>query len=60
LRGDIIAAMLSVDSCLLGDPPDCGVIEQQRFDRDLQQIQDKIVSPYVGQFMGKNRLSLIR
>ncbi len=51
LGGEIVAAVLSFDANLAGNPPDRGVIEEQRVDGGLQQIDEVIVAADMGQFV---------
>ena len=44
---------------LSGHPPDGGVVEEERFDRGLDQVGEVVVAADVGQLVGEDRLDLL-
>jgi hypothetical protein len=56
----VIAAELAFRPDIMGDPPDGGVIEQQRFDQHLQQVHPVIVASDMGEFVGEDQFQLLR
>jgi hypothetical protein len=56
---EIVTAMLSFDANHAIDPPNCGMVEQQGFDSNLEQIYQRIKALDVGQFMGDDGFQLL-
>ena len=48
---EIVTAVLAFDAHDAGDPPDCGVVEEDAFDEDLGEIHQVIVTADVGEFV---------
>jgi hypothetical protein len=42
----------------MGDPPDGGVVEEESFDRDLQEVDEIVMAADVGEFVGEDGLEL--
>ena len=58
LDREIVAAVLALNPDSVREPPDRRVIEEQRFDDRLQQVDEVVVPPHVGQFVRDHRLEL--
>ena len=58
--GDIVTAVLALGPDAARDPPDGGVIEQNRLDEALQQVDQVVVSAEVGDLVGEDGLNVRR
>ena len=56
----IVAAVLALVPHAGGDPPHRRVVEQQRFDRRLDQVDEVVVPAHVGQLVREQGLELQR
>jgi len=56
--GDVVAAVLALVADLPRDPPHGGVIEEQGLGDDLEQVDQVVASPDVGQLVGQDALAL--
>jgi hypothetical protein len=56
---EIIAAVLALDPDSARYPPDRRMIEEQRLDERLQQVDDVVVPPDVRELVRENRLELV-
>ena len=59
-HGDVIAAVLALHANALRDPPDGRVIEKKRFHDGLNQVDDEVVPPDMGELVRQNHLDLLR
>jgi hypothetical protein len=58
--GEIVAAVLTLFAHLRGNPPDRRVVEQQRLNHRLQQIDQVIVTTNVCKLVGEDGFKLLR
>ena len=58
-HGKVVAAVLAFDADAPRQPPDSGVVEEQRFDERLHEVHEVVVTPDVRQLMRENRLELL-
>ena len=56
---DVIAAVFAFGADSLVQPPDCGMVEEQRLDADLEDVDKGIEALDVREFVGDDRLKLI-
>ena len=56
----IVATVFPLAADFARHPPDGGMVEQQRLDNRLQEVDDVVVAPDVRQFVGEKRLDLRR
>lgn len=54
----VIAAALAIRANASRQPPDARMIEEQRFDRRLQHVDDRVVTTDVGDFVRQNRVDV--
>ena len=59
-NSEIVATMLSLQSHLLGNPPDGWMVEEQSLDGCLQQVHQIVVPADVSQFVSQNGFELLR
>ena len=57
---EIVAAVLALDADPARQPPHRRVIEQQRLDERLQQVDEVVVTPDVRELVREDRLELVR
>ena len=57
--GEVVAAVLALRANASRQPPDGGVIEEQRLDERLQEIDQIVVAPDVRELVRQNRLELL-
>ena len=60
LDGGVVAALFAGEAHLAGSPPDGGVIEEEGFHDDLEDVDEIVVAADVGEFMGEDGFELIR
>src|SRR2546429_5685529 len=58
--GEIVAAVLAFFAHLLRHPPHRRVVEQQGLDHRLDEVDEIVVSPHVGQLVREQRVELQR
>jgi len=54
----VVATVLTLHPDPFGYPPDGGVIKQHRFGERLQNVDEIVVAPDVGELVRENRLDL--
>src|SRR5665213_1424387 len=57
---DLVAANLALHAHLAGEPPDRRVVEQQRFDKPLDEVDPRIEPADMGQFVGDDGIKHVR
>nr|WP_238388708.1 hypothetical protein [Roseimaritima ulvae] len=58
--GQIVAAVLTFDPNPSRQPPDRGVIEEQRLYQGLEQVDDVVVTAHMSQFVSEDRFDVLR
>src|SRR4029077_4170755 len=56
---DVIAAVFAFGADSLVQPPDCGMVEEQRLDADLEHVDKGIEALDVREFVGDDSLKLV-
>jgi len=58
--GDVVAADFALVADGAGEPPDGRMIEKQGFGRDLEAVDQEVVTGDVGEFVSEDRLQMFR